>query len=134
MVRPHISRLAASAAADAVLRLLDGGYLRIYSGEQPADPDVEIGNDHVLLAELRFGSPAYAPAIDGFATSARVTGAGKANGVAAWGRTFMSDGTTPVWDGSVGISDTNITLSTTSIMEQAVITLTGLSYTQARKG
>lgn len=128
-----LARGAASVAADALLALLTGGSLRIYGGIQPADPDVAIGSQ-VLLAELRFGTPAFLPAVDGYAIQASaVTGPGVANGTATWCRAFRADGTTAIWDGSVGLMDANVTLSTVSVMVGAVLTVTGLSYTQARR-
>ena len=45
------------AQCDAMVGLLSNGYLRLYSGAQPATADTAVSGQ-VLLAELRLGTPA----------------------------------------------------------------------------
>lgn len=55
-----LSALAVNAQADAVARLLSGGFLQLLS------------KDRVILAELRFGEPAFGKAEDGVIRSAPI--------------------------------------------------------------
>ena len=67
-LNPKRSNAAVSAAADAVCPLLNNGYLRIYSGTQPATADTALSSN-TLLAELRFGATAFGAASNGVATA-----------------------------------------------------------------
>ena len=81
----------------------------------------------------RRAATAFAPAVDGVAQAASVvTGSGVANGTATWARAFKSDGTTAVYDGSVGLSSANIVLNSVTIVTSAIVSLTSVSYTQQR--
>jgi hypothetical protein len=130
---PRLSNAAASLAADAVCAQLDDGYLRIYDGTQPATADTAISSQ-TLLAELRFGNPAYESAIQGLATPYDFTADPSANatGTASWFRALKSDGTTAVFDGSVGTSGANLNLNTTSIEAGAEVSVSNLNYTQQK--
>lgn len=92
-----------NAGLNARTARLNNGYLRIYSGTRPAGPDASLGAA-VLLAELRFGSPAFGAAANLIAVGNAVTqdSAANAAGNPSFARAFESDGTTPVWDFSVG--------------------------------
>jgi|SRR6185436_4471712 len=79
----------------------DNGYIRIYSGGGPAHPeDAPTGT---LLAELRFGADAFPAAAAGVLTANAITpdAAADNTGTAGWFRTLKSDGSTPIFDGSV---------------------------------
>lgn len=129
-----ISNAAATAEADALAGLLDNGYLRIYDSTggtgQPATVDTAIGSQ-VLLAELRFANPSDAGAANGVITFSALTAdsAANATGTATWFRAFKSDGTTAVWDGSVSTSGATLNLNTTSIVINANVAVTALSFT-----
>lgn len=126
------SNASVSAEADAVCARLNGGSLRIYSGAQPADADAPIV-DQVLLAELRFGSPAFASAVDGVAAAHAITAATAAtSGDPAWFRTVTSDGNGVGFDGSVGTSDCDLNLSTTAIVANAEVSVSAMTYTARR--
>lgn len=105
-----LSNVAVNAGMNAECALANSGYLRLYSGTQPASVDTAI-TDQILLASPRFGSTAFGATVSGVATANALTaGTGTAeataSGIAAsWFRVFESDGTTPLWDGSVGIAD-----------------------------
>src|SRR4051794_35230978 len=97
---PQLSDAAASAEVDALTALLNNGYLRIYNGVQPADANTPLAGQ-TLLAELRFGNPAFGAGVAGVATANAITSDtdADANGTATWYRCFKSDGTTVVCDG-----------------------------------
>lgn len=112
----QLSNTAVNAQADALAALLNSGYLRIYSGTQPATADTALSGN-TLLAELRFGATAFGAAAAGLLTANAITAdsAADATGTAGFFRAFKSDGTTVVMDGSVGTSAANMILATTSI-------------------
>lgn len=125
-----ISNAAANAEADAFSDLLDNGYLRIYSGSQPATADTAIGAQ-VLLAELRFNATASPAAVNGVITFNAITSdtSADATGTAAWFRALKSDGTSAVWDGSVSTSGATINLNSTAIQANAQVDVTALTFT-----
>lgn len=131
---PRLADAAKNAATDAVAALCNNGYLRIYDSTgtgQPADPDSAV-TTQVLLAELRLGSPAFAAAVAGVATANPISDDASANasGTATWFRVLASDGTTTLFDGSVGTATANLIMASTVIVAGAVVSVTALSYTQ----
>jgi hypothetical protein len=133
-LNPKLTGLAATAEADAVAALLNNGWIRVYSGLQPSTADEAISSQ-VVLAELRFGNPAFGSASDGAAAANAITGDSSANatGTATWFRCFQSDGTTPVFDGSVGTSNSNLVLNSVEISAGAQVDVTSFTFT-AQKG
>jgi hypothetical protein len=133
-LNPKLTSLAATAEADAVAALLNNGWIRVYSGLQPSTADEAISSQ-VVLAELRFGNPAFGSASDGAAAANAITGDSSANatGTATWFRCFQSDGTTPVFDGSVGTSNSNLVLNSVEISAGAQVDVTSFTFT-AQKG
>jgi hypothetical protein len=125
-----VSDTAANAAADAVTALLNTGYLRLYTTPQPTNANTALGAQ-TLLAELRFGNPAFAGAIAGVATANAITqdSSADATGTAVFFRALKSDGTTVVCDGSVGTSGADLNLNSTSIQAGAAVSVTSLTYT-----
>ena len=81
---------------------LDGGYIRMYSGLKPAAVADPI-TDQALLAELRFSSPAFGPAVNGqiFALPMTKDSNAKSTGQATWFRAFSSNGATAQLQGTV---------------------------------
>lgn len=130
---PKLSNVAANAAADAVCVLANTGYLRIYDGAQPTNADTAVGAQ-VLLAELRFGSTAFGAAVAGVATANAITqdSSADASGTATWFRVLKSDGTTVLWDGSVGTSGANLNLNSAAISQGAAVSVTSFTYTQSK--
>jgi hypothetical protein len=132
-LNPKRSNVAASAEADAVCDLLDNGYLRIYSGSQPTTADTAIGAQ-VLLAELRWNATAFPAASSGVATANAITADASANatGTAAWFRALKSDGTTVVFDGTVGTGTNDLVLNTVSIVAAASVSVSAFTYTASK--
>ena len=133
-LNPKLTDLAATTEADAVAALLNNGWLRLYSGAQPSTAD-EAVSSQVVLAELRFGNPAFGAASDGVAAANAIAGDASANaaGTATWFRCFESDGATPVFDGSVGTSNSNVVLNSAEISAGAPVDVTSFTFT-AQKG
>lgn len=97
----RIAIASRNAELDALSVLLDNGWLRIYSGAQPATPETAVSG--TLLAELRFNADAFPAAALGVLTANAMTADTVANntGTAGYARALKADGTTAVLDTSV---------------------------------
>jgi hypothetical protein len=136
---PFFSDTATKAAVDAVAALCNSGTIKIYTGSQPTDANTAVGAQ-TLLGTLTFSSTAFgASSASGSAGSKVVTATANtitddtsadATGTAAWFRVLKSDGTTVVFDGSVGTSGCDLNLTTTSIVSGADISVTSMTITQ----
>lgn len=117
MLRQRLSDRAANAEANAVAAILNGGLLRLYAGEQRAEPEASPGRA-VLLAELRFAERAFCAASGGIAEANPFeTGClAVADGVATWFAAVAADGTA-IFDGSVGTREANLVLNDVEIRE-----------------
>ena len=133
---PRLSNAAASAAADAVVDLIDAGAgagsLKIYDGTIPTNANTAIGAQ-VLLATLTFSDPAFGAASNGVATANAITSdsSADATGTATWARIADSNGNT-VMDVTVGTSGEDINFNTVSFVSGATIAISSLTYTQAK--
>lgn len=138
------SNAAVNAGVNAECALANSGYLRIYSGTRPATPDTAI-TDQVLLAAPRFGSTAFGNAVAGVATANAITaGTGTAEAgvdglTATWYRVFGSDGSTALWDGSVGVADSptpgdeyNLELDVALIKTGQTVNITAFLHTSPK--
>ncbi|MEK9723534.1 MAG: hypothetical protein VW405_08620 [Rhodospirillaceae bacterium] len=130
-LNPKRSNAAVNAAADAVCPLLNNGYLRIYDGSQPATADTAVSTQ-TLLAELRWNGTAFGAASAGVATANAITSdtSADATGTASWFRALKSDGTTAVFDGSVGTSGADLNLNSVSITSGSAVSVTSFTYTE----
>jgi hypothetical protein len=130
-LNPWLSDAAAKAAADAVCALCNGGTIKVYSGTQPANANA--APTGTLLVTLTFSATAFAPAgaTGGQATANPI---GSANAVAAgtatWFRAVKSDGTTTVYDGSVGTSGCDLNLSSVALTVGGNVSVSSFTYTQ----
>jgi hypothetical protein len=129
-LNPKMADAAANAAADAVARQLDNGYLRIYSGTQPTDADTAIGAQ-TLLAELRFNATSAPGAANGVLTFNAFTADSSANatGTAAWFRALQSNGTSAVFDGTVGTGTHDLVINSTAIQSGAAVSVSSFTFT-----
>jgi hypothetical protein len=128
--QPRLTNLCVNTMADANSPLLNNGFLRIYDGTQPATGDTAI-TTQVLLAELRWNAAtAFAAASAGVAVANAITGDASANnsGTASWFRALKSDGTTAVFDGSVGTSNADLIMSSVTITAGQVVNVTAFQY------
>lgn len=131
-LNPKLSDTAANAAVNAVTALANSGFLRIYDGIQAVDANTPVSTQ-VLLAELTLNATAFAAAVAGVATANAITADASANatGTATWYRVVKADGTTVLFDGSVGTSGANLNLNSTAISIGANVAVTSLTYTQS---
>lgn len=131
---PRLTNAAASAAADAVVDLIDAGAgagtIKIYTATIPTNANTALGAQ-TLLATLTFSDPAFGAAANGVATASAITSdsSADATGTAAWARIADSNGNT-VMDVTVGTSGDDINFNTVSFVAGAVISISSLTYTQ----
>lgn len=132
-----------------IKELLDGGYMDIFTGSQPATADaVETGTKLVRLSStsgsastdgLRFGTalggviPLTVPAWSGVVNPAGVAGwfrfygTGSTSGVAG---STGTNGTAIRLDGNVGVSGADLNLTHTSLSLDSTLTIKTFSITQ----
>jgi hypothetical protein len=124
------SIVSRNAELNALATLANTGYIRVYDGSQPASPETAVSTQ-TLLAELRFGATAFGSAASGVITANAITDDSDINatGTASWFRVLESDGTTVLWDGSVGTSSADLILATVSLVQHAILQITSLTYT-----
>lgn len=123
------SIVARNAELDALAPLANSGKLRIYSGAQPATPETAASG--TLLAELTMNATAFGAAASGVITANAITSdsAADATGTAGYYRLLKSDGTTALWDGSVGTSGSDLNLNSVAIQSGAQVSVSSLTYT-----
>lgn len=136
----RIANVAAIAAVDAVVDLLDGGtgaaVAKGYTASQPADVDTAVSGQ-TLLFTLVYSDPAFGSGADagpgGIATASAITpdSSADATGTLAWVRCSSSnDGATALddlIDGEAGLSSADWILNTLAIVSGA--TVNGNSHT-----
>lgn len=132
---PRLTNAAASAAADAVVDLIDAGgagTIKVYTGTIPTDANTALGAQ-TLLATLTFSATAFGAASNGVATASAITSdsSADATGTATWAR-IASGGATTIMDVTVGTSGEDINFNTVSFVSGAVIAITSLTYTQPK--
>lgn len=115
--------------ADLVARDCDSGYIKIYAGTPPATVDTALSGN-TLLAELTFSATSAPAASGGQLTFSTITGdsSNNATGTATFYRTFQSDGTTVVFQGTIGTSGESMTLADTSLVAGGTTDVTSFTY------
>lgn len=107
------------AACDAIVDLLDGGTVVIYTGSAP-DPDVAATG--TLLGTLTFGTPAFGAAdTDGIATANAITQDSSADnsGTPGYFR-CLSSGAANVYQGSAGVGSGDLNLSSAPVAGEPI--------------
>lgn len=130
---PRLANVGANAAANAVCALCNSGFVDIYDGTIPTNADTAVGAQ-VKLARLAFGATAFGGASAGVATANTITSdtSADATGTASWFRAYESNGTTVVFDGSVGTSGCDLNLGSVSIVAGGTVAISSFTYTQAK--
>ena len=117
---------------DAAAVLLNSGKLSIYDGSQPATGDTAISGQN-LLVTLTFNATAFGASSSGILTAGAITsGTAALTGTAAWFRAYKSDGTTAVFDGTVGTASANCIIATVSIVASATVSCSSFTFTTAK--
>jgi len=125
-----MANAAVNEQADRLATLANSGKLRIYDGTQPATADTAVSTQ-TLLAELTMNATAFGAASAGVITANAITSdsSADATGTATWFRLLKSDGTTPLWDGSVGTSGANLNLNSVAIQSGAAVSVSSFVHT-----
>lgn len=131
------TRLSTSARDTQLTALgpeFNNGYLRIYSGAQPATPNTAASG--TLLAELRFGATAFPAPSSQLLTANAITqdSSADATGTAGYYRCLKSDGTTALADGEVGTSGANMNLNSVAISAGAIVSITSFTHALPMQG
>jgi len=128
----RLANAGVNVGVDAYMALANSGKIRIYSGTQPTDPQTAPGG--TLLAELTFAATAFGAAALGVAIAAAIADDtdADATGTATWFRALKSDGTTPLWDGSAGVSGCDLNLNSAAIQIHAKVSVTGMTFAWPR--
>ena len=136
---PFFSDTAVSGSGGyvaTITALLNSGYLKIYTGSQPAGGNSSISG--TLLATLTFSSTAFGtPSASGSEGSRTVTatansitsGTAGNTGTAGYFVVEKSDSSTVVAMGSVGTSGCDLNLDSTSISSGATVSCTSFTIT-----
>lgn len=105
------------------------GFLRIYSGTQPANPDTALSGN-TMLANLPLSSTFAAGASGGVLTANAITTESSADntGTATFFSLVTSAGVRII-DGSVGTSGADMTINTTAIVSGAAVACSSLTVT-----
>ncbi len=117
---------------DALAVLLNSGFLEIFTGSQPALNGSLTGT---LLVTLTFGATAFAASTASGGTvtataNAITSGTAGATGTAGYFAVLKTDGTTVVGTGTVGTSNADLILSSTSIGSGATVSCSGFTISQ----
>lgn len=134
MKTERVSTAIANGQVDLLSVRLDGGFLDLYDGVQPATVDTPL-TTQVKLASLRFADPGFADGVDGVATSFPITkeSDAPAAGTATWYRCFEADHVTAVQDGSIGTTeDFNLVLSSADIQLHSEVSIDGFVLAQSK--
>lgn len=130
-----ISAASKILALDSEFNVLNSGFLNIYTGTRPTNPDTALSGN-TLLAHLTFGATAFGGAT-GTTTVTKTANAitsdtnAPASGTASFFRCFKSDNTTAVVDGSVTASGGggDAIINSTSIAATTTVACTSLVLT-----
>ena len=136
-LNPKTAVARRNAALDTVFDSLNSGNLRVADGTQPTDADTALGAQ-VSLADLPFGSTAFAAASAGSKAANAITQDSSANAssTATWGTTqatgvAFSGSNARVMDFSVGTSGANLNLNSVAISSGAAVSVSSFTATMA---
>ena len=129
---PKRTAATANAACDAMAALANSGRLKIYDGTQPATAATAVTTQNVL-ADLTMNATAFGAASGGVTTANAITSdsSADATGTATWFRLYKSDNSTVILDGSVGTSNADLVLNTTSIVAGAAVSISAFTLTES---
>lgn len=120
---------AANSAANAVAGQLNSGYARVYSGSPPTGSADGAITTQVLLAEAPLAATAFGAASGGQITANAIAKVSCiASGTASWFRTLRSNGTTVEFEGSAGTADTDMIVSSVTLVQNQDLEITSLTF------
>jgi UDP-N-acetylmuramyl tripeptide synthase len=132
-----LSALGYDAGANGTLNglgtLLNSGFIKIYTGAQPA---LNAAVSGTLLVTMTFGATAFAAAsasagVSSMSANAITSGTAGNTGTAGYFALLKSDGTTVIATGSVGTSGADLNLSSLSISSSANVACSSFVITMS---
>lgn len=127
-----ISAASKILALDSEFNVLNSGFLNIYTGTRPTNPDTALSGN-TLLASLTFGATAFGGATGSTTVTKTANAIGSATagntGTATFFRAFKSDGTTAVVDGTVGVSASDAIINSASVVSGTTVACTSCVLT-----
>jgi hypothetical protein len=129
---PQLYDAPIKASVDNWCANMNSGFLRVYTGSQPALNGAVTGTQ---LASLTFGATAFAASAASAGTvtaTANAIGSATASntGTAGYFALLKSDGTTVVATGSVGTSGADLNLNSLSVTSGATVSCSSFTVTQ----
>jgi hypothetical protein len=131
--RTNLALIVVNAQADALAVLCKDGFIDIFDGEMPNDPETAVTRQ-VRCVSLKLGSPAFLPAEKGV-IAANPIGSGVSEAdvkQASWARVYRADHKTAVMDVTVGTRDANLILPTTHIVRNVTVSCASFLHSVAR--
>jgi hypothetical protein len=123
---------ASAQAAALVGAYTNSSIIRIYDSTgtgQPSSPETAVSTQQ-LLAEITLPSSGAFTQTNGVMTAAAISSATIAiSGTATWFRWVKVDGTTPIADGSVGVSGADLNINSVSLSSGATLAVSSFTYT-----
>ena len=125
------STYARNVQLDRFGLLANGGFLRIYTAPQAGSPDDKIPNNAQLISEHRLAVPAFASAFAGTLKANKIEDDPDArlSATAAWCRLTQMDGSTVLFDGTVGEGENDLKMNP-RIQAHARVTIEGMTINQ----
>lgn len=124
--------LARNDMVDALLAYMgDAAALIVYEGNTggvPATADTAL-TDQTALVTFALPTPSGTVADDVFTAGVIADAVCAHTGTAAFFRMYKTDGTTVVWQGTVGTADADMVLNSVSLVSGATVSITALTYT-----
>lgn len=134
-LQPLFSTEVVNAMADAATALADSGSLKIYSGTKPATADTSVGAA-TLLATHALAATAFGAASEGVCTAAAIGSdvSIDADGTPSFFRILKTDGTSELWDGTIGLSDADLIFDSVTWQAGGTASITAFTFTANKAG
>mgnify|MGYP007017462493 CR=1 FL=1 len=127
------STYARNSQLDRFSLLANGGFLRIFTGPQPATADASPAKTVQMISEHRLSIPAFGSAYGGQLKSNSISDDPDAriSATASWFRVTQMDGSTVLFDGSIGDRDSSADLKMNpQIQARARVIVESITITQ----
>ena len=132
MYNTQLTNLAVNTEADAFAPLLNNGWIDCYGGFQPANGELAVSTQQ-LLVQFRFAATAFGAAVNGVLTANAIAAAMTlAAGDLVWFRAYKADHVTAVYDGSIGIIEANMVVSSVRVYASAQVQVATFTHTIAK--
>jgi hypothetical protein len=125
----RVSLALVNAQVELIRLALNNGYIRLYSGLRPSEPENAI-TTAVLVAECRIQNPSAPIATNGeLIVTVLDEDATLSGGVVIWARVLQSDGATVIEDCSVGVAGSGADIIISPTNSVAINKRLSITYT-----